>query len=377
MKWRWLFYLNLPICGLAFVLVYTLVNFDPPAGVFKDRVRILDWPGMLLIMASSTSIVIALTWSGVQYKWSSAHVLAPLLVGLFGLGAFIVYEKRVVANPITPFSLFTNRTACSGYIQTFLIHFISLAVICTFHYLPTYYQACKSASARQSGVDTLGLSIALGPSVAFGSWSVSKFKQYRPQFWLGWVLVTVSLALLSTVKADSSTSLSIGFFVLFSTGAGVITSITTFPILAPVPPSKAPFGLAFLLFLRLFSVWGTSVGGAIFQNQLAKRLPPEFFALFPGTSDFAYSAIPDISAVPEPTRSEIQDAFAGSISVIWVVLAALAGLGFVISLAMKEVPMHSKVTDDGTEGGAPVTSEEKNVGIQTGEGTTVPAVGRE
>ncbi|KAJ6620262.1 major facilitator superfamily domain-containing protein [Mycena sp. CBHHK59/15] len=365
-QWRWLFYLNLPVCGLAFALVYTLVDFDAPTGLFKDRVRLLDWPGMLLIIASSTSVVLALTWSGIQYTWTSSHVLVPLLVGLFGLSAFIIYEKKIAANPITPFSLFTNRTTCSGYIQTFLVHFISLTII---YYLPTYYQACKSASARQSGIDTLGLSIALGPSVAFGSWSVSKFNRYRPQFWIGWVLLTVSLALLSTIKADSAISLSIGFSVLSSIGTGVVTSITTFPILAPVPPSKAPFGLAFLLFLRLFAgVWGTSVGGAILQNQLAKRLPAEFFALFPEDSDFAYSAIPAIASIPEPTRSEIQKAFAASISVIWKVLTGLAGLGLIVSLAMEEVPMHSKVTDDVPDDDmAAVNSDEKATGMQNGE----------
>ncbi|KAK7007690.1 hypothetical protein R3P38DRAFT_2553173 [Favolaschia claudopus] len=327
---------------------------------------------MLLIISSSTCIVIALTWSGAQYQWASAHVLAPLLVGLFGLGIFIVYEQRLAANPITPFSLFMNRTTCSGYIQAFLIHFISLAVI---YYLPTYYQACKSASARQSGIDTLGLSLALGPSVAFGAWSVSKFNRYRPQFWLGWVIVTVSLALLSTVKAESSISLSVGYSILFSIGCGIITSITLFPVLAPVPPSKAPFGLAFLLFLRLFSgVWGTSVGGAILQNQLLKRLPSQFFQLFPGTSEFAYSSIPDISMVSEPTRTEIRAAFADSISIIWIVLAALAGLGLLASLGMQEIPMHSTVTDDGeTQGSIQDVANEK-VDAHGSEATTSPVV---
>ncbi|KAJ6569452.1 MFS general substrate transporter [Mycena capillaripes] len=366
-QWRWLFYLNIFVCGLAFALVYALINVDPPpTSPLKDRFRLLDWPGMLLIVASSTSIIIALTWSGVQYAWASSHVLVPLTVGFFGFVVFTLYENKYATNPITPFSLFTNRTTCSGYIQTFLVHFIYLAIV---YYIPTYYQPCKFASAERSGIDTLGLSIALGPSVAFGSWSVSRFKRYRPQFWVGWMLLTVSLALLSTLKADSNLSLSIGFSVLSSLGAGVITAITTFPVLAQVPPSKAPFGLAFLLFLRLFAgVWGTSIGGAILQNQLAKKLPAEFFALFPDDTNLAYSAIPDLASVSEPTRSEIRAAFADSISVIWKVLTGLAGLGLLVSLLMKEVPMHSKVTDDAVEpnsdnDGTGTEGEEKNVGV--------------
>ncbi|KAJ7151678.1 Mfs1.2 [Mycena filopes] len=310
-QWRWLYYSNLPVCGLAFALVCALVDFDAPMGPLRETLRLLDWPGMLLIIVSSASVVLALTWSGAEYAWTSIHVLAPLLLGLAGFLLFIIYERKIATHPITPFSLFTNRTTCAGYIQTFLVHLISLAAI---YYLPAYYQACKAASAKQSGIYTLGLSLSLGPSVAFGSWSVSKFNRYRPQFWIGWALLTVALGLLSTVTADSAAPLSIGFSILLSVGSGVITSITTFPILAPVPPSSAPFGLAFLLFLRSFAgVWGIAIGGAVLQNQLAKRLP-----------------------------SEIRNAFAVSIAVVWKILAGLAGLGLIVSFTMVEVPMHTK-----------------------------------
>lgn len=49
-QWRWLFYLNPPVCGLAFVLVYILVNFDVPTEPLKDRVRLLDWPYVSVLL---------------------------------------------------------------------------------------------------------------------------------------------------------------------------------------------------------------------------------------------------------------------------------------------------------------------------------------
>jgi len=56
-------------------------------------------------MGSATSIVIGLTWGGIQYPWSSAHVLLPLIVGLTGLGVFFIYEiylcKPPVVSPLT------------------------------------------------------------------------------------------------------------------------------------------------------------------------------------------------------------------------------------------------------------------------------------
>jgi hypothetical protein len=63
--------------------------------------------GITLVMASSTAVVIALTWGGAEYAWSSAPVLAPLIVGLVGLALFLLYEARYAKHPLVrpPLSL--------------------------------------------------------------------------------------------------------------------------------------------------------------------------------------------------------------------------------------------------------------------------------
>lgn len=56
--------------------------------------------GNFLIISSSTAVVIGLSWGGVRYSWTSAHVLAPLIIGLIGIVVFIVYEAKVAKEPI-------------------------------------------------------------------------------------------------------------------------------------------------------------------------------------------------------------------------------------------------------------------------------------
>ena len=51
-------------------------------------------------MGSTTSIVIALTWGGIQFPWGDARVLVPLIVGLVGIVVFIVYEAKVPKEPL-------------------------------------------------------------------------------------------------------------------------------------------------------------------------------------------------------------------------------------------------------------------------------------
>lgn len=70
--------------------------------------------GNLLVVASTTSIVAALTWGGVQYSWSSAHVLVPFILGFAGLAAFLYYESYFAGEPTVPIHLFNNWTSSSG-----------------------------------------------------------------------------------------------------------------------------------------------------------------------------------------------------------------------------------------------------------------------
>lgn len=56
--------------------------------------------GNFLVVSSTTSVAIALTWAGVQYPWGSARVVVPLVIGTCGQVLFIYYEARVASNPI-------------------------------------------------------------------------------------------------------------------------------------------------------------------------------------------------------------------------------------------------------------------------------------
>ncbi|KAF8572598.1 hypothetical protein K439DRAFT_1378099, partial [Ramaria rubella] len=79
--------------------------------------------------------------------------------------------------------------------------------------------------------------------------------------------------------------------------------------------------LSFYSFMRSFAgVWGVTLGGAILQNQLQRRLPQEFLSQFP-------------------------EAFVDSLRWIWTVVAGVCGLGLLSTFFMKGLPLHTD-TDD-------------------------------
>lgn len=41
--WRWLFFLNLPLCGIALALVTAFLNVHIPKASFMDKIAGMDW----------------------------------------------------------------------------------------------------------------------------------------------------------------------------------------------------------------------------------------------------------------------------------------------------------------------------------------------
>ncbi|KIM92156.1 hypothetical protein PILCRDRAFT_260 [Piloderma croceum F 1598] len=305
-------------------------SYPPPA---LGATNSLKWTG------SACSITIALTFGGINFPWLSAHILAPLVIGLVGLIFFIIYDAIWALYPLVPFSILANRTSFSG--QNFITPMTMVAII---YFLPVYFQACKDADPISSAVRSFGFAL-VGPASIIGGISVKILKRYHPQLWIAWALQIIGSGLSTTLNVDTSTAATVGFCLLYGAGAGIIYSIAIFPVQAPLTITQTAHPLAFYSFMRVFAgVWGVTIGGAILQNGLSHHLPEDFLKQFPGGVAIAYSVIPQIRDLPQPLKHQVQIAFAESLRVVWKVLVGLSGLGLVSSCLMRGLPLHT-VTD--------------------------------
>ncbi|CAK5276094.1 unnamed protein product [Mycena citricolor] len=351
--WRWLFFLNLPLSGLAFILVMIFLRVKTPPGTVKEKLAKVDWIGNMMVVVGSGLVTIALTWGGIRYSWRSVPVLLPLILGVLFLALFCVYEATVPAKPTIPLDVIGNRTSLSGLLSTAAHSIASMAII---YYLPVFFQACFGASPIRSAVDFLPGALLTAPFALIAGLVITVAKRYREVNWAGWVFMIVGFGLTSTLKATASTGQWVGFQAIAAIGIGLIFSGPVFPILAPLHPDRAGSALALFGFTRaFFQTWGIAIAGSILQNELSRRLPPAFIAQFPPHFEIAYSAIPAIGLLEEPLRSEVRAAFAGSMDVIWRVMIGVCGLGLLFALFMKEVPMSTDVDERYAlqEGGGP------------------------
>jgi len=322
----------------------------------------MDIIGNVLVIGSTTSVVIGLTWGGVRYPWSSAHVLSPLVIGLIGLGVFIVYEIYLCKPPVVPIVLRTKWTGASGYLQ----NFVMAVVLATLSYwYAVFFEACKDKSPTGAGVDLFGLSYSISLVAIVAGVVVKKTGKYVITTFVGWVLMIVGAGLLTTLHADSSLSKSVGFQLVVGGGVGIIYVVTLFPILASIPVTQSAPAMALYVFSRNFGyIWGVTAGGAILQNELKRKLPASFLAQFPQGVEIAFATIPIIPTLQQPFKDEVRNTFADALKVVWQVVLGIAIAGFLCSLGMRQLQLHTEVDEDWGREDLPVDETQGVVVLQ-------------
>ncbi|KAF8313585.1 MFS general substrate transporter [Clavulina sp. PMI_390] len=344
--WRWLFFVNLPLGAIAGILVILCLNTRIPSGTFIEKARKVDVIGNLIIIGSTTSLILALTWGGVAYSWTSTHVLVPLIAGIIGLIGCAAYEAYIPAYPTMPPHLFKNPTTLLGFLGSFLSFMFTINVV---YYLPVFFQGVWMTSATGSGallmpVATLIGDLALG-LLASGA-VVQRTGNYLILTYCGWIIVAVGLGLLTLLRPTSSTMALIGLTVVVGLGIGILFLVNTFLILAPLDPVDNAHAMALMAYFRaLGQAVGVTIGLTVLQNSLKSHLSPDIVASLPRGVEMSYSLIPAIRDLPEPLQSEARHAFSLSLANIWFMMIPIALVGLIASFFAKSYVLHTS-TDE-------------------------------
>ncbi|KAJ7016171.1 MFS general substrate transporter [Mycena alexandri] len=336
--WRWLFYINLPMAGLAVISVFGFLRLRQPSRPnFLQCVASLDLLGNTMIIGSATSCILALTWAGVTHPWNSTRVLAPLIIGMVGLVGALLYEMFIAGYPSIPRSIVSNCTSLSGYIASFIHGLIITSVA---FYLPVYFQGVKEALPLLSGLYIFPMAAVISPSAILQGVLISKFGRYKLVSGIGWSAMMLGVGLLLILNINTSIGTTVPLQLIAAFGFGLLYA-TTFTVLAPLDVGLNSAALSLLLFARTFSQsWSIAIGATILQNELRHQLPAEFIASFVPGQDLTYVSIPLIRSLSEPLRTQVRIAFANSLRLMWKVLLGLCGAGLLTVFLQREIPLH-------------------------------------
>ncbi len=366
--WRWAFYIALPIGGPTLVMLFFFlrVNYDRSTA-FATKVSRLDWPGNAVFVGATSSVLIALSWAGTVYPWSSYKVLVPLIVGMLALIGFVGLEDtRFIANPMMPVRFFRSSVVSLIFLLTFLHGMVTMWAV---YFLPVYFQGALGASPYHSGLYLLPTILALIPGAILGGTMLSKIGRYKPILLIAFALITISYGLFSILDEHSSTGQWVGFQIVGSFGAGLAMPAMLPALLAPLTDKDTALATGTWAFMRSFGItWGVAIAGTVYSNR-AQQLAREGAISSSSTvaAEFmAGRAYQDatrifLNSLSGETRAQVVSVQSRSLKQSWQVAIAFAGLGFLAVLFLKEVPMRTELE---TEFGI----EEKKAKVNVEEG---------
>ena len=61
-SWRWVFWINLPTCGFAFIPLILFLDVHNPKTKFTEGVKAIDWAGMVTLLGCVLMLLLALNF---------------------------------------------------------------------------------------------------------------------------------------------------------------------------------------------------------------------------------------------------------------------------------------------------------------------------
>ncbi|MGZ4200863.1 MAG: MFS transporter, partial [Thermoleophilaceae bacterium] len=232
--WHWIFFINLPIGVLTFVLGRSRIIENPGLGIGRD----VDVLGSVLVTAAMMLGVYVIVTS-TEHGWGSAHTLVFGGAALALLAAFVLLESRL-RNPIMPLRIFrVPGLAWSSVIRAFLV----TGMFSSFFIGVLYLEHVLHYGALTTGLAFLPMTLTLATlSLGITARLVTTYGPLRPLL-AGLGFAIASLVLLSRLGSDAPYLPDVFVaFLLLGLGAGLAFLPLLTLAMADVPAADA--GLA-------------------------------------------------------------------------------------------------------------------------------------
>ncbi|KND04768.1 drug:H+ antiporter-2 (14 Spanner) (DHA2) family drug resistance MFS transporter [Spizellomyces punctatus DAOM BR117] len=330
-SWRWCFYINLPIGALTVTVVQFTLRIPSPKGSIRDKLHRIDYIGTALLITGLILILIPLQLGGSEWDWSAPQTIALFIVGAIILAVFVYVELRVAQEPVIPASVFENRSVPAIIAIAFFLgaNFFSLV-----YYISIYFQVVNGDSATKAGLQCIPLILGVSVTSIVAGQLMSRLGVYVPFFYIGGILLTIGVGLISTLDSTSNRGKQIGFLLLSGIGIGAMIQTRIISIQASVQVQKIAVATALVNFAQtLGGVMGMAIVGTVFNNVLTDKLQQ----YSPGTPfEEATKHATEIHSFAEPLRSNMTRAFTESLRTTFIVLIPFSGLIVVLTLLVKQ-----------------------------------------
>lgn len=388
--WRWCFYINLPIGGLAiilFLLTYnpdkkrfstrirgfleSLLKIDPRKLVmknlwsecFKSLIFKFDFIGFSINSAGLVLFLLGLTFGGNVYHWGSGQVITYLVLGVVLFLCSLVYDFFIfdILNPQA-----TNMAFRPLLLKKLLIHPAILIpnlvtfLLCVGYngqmiYSVQFFQLVLGSSAWKAGLHLIPIVITNVIAAITSGIVTKKYGVVKPMLVLGGVLGVIGAGLITLMDYKSNSSMQIGVLILpgFSLGFVLQASLMTtqLQIQKDRPEAMVDF-IEITAFNTFMKSLGTTFGGilstTVFTASLSEKISKLHLEPYVNQSvdDMIHYRINNFDGKHSVIAATLSDSIK---NVFWMDLG-FYGLGFILCIFASNkklsVSKTSKAKDD-------------------------------
>jgi EmrB/QacA subfamily drug resistance transporter len=261
LSWRWMFYVNVPLCALALLLAMTMLPRD--AGRSAARI---DGLGLALLPPGLAIMVYGLSKAGAD----NAQLAIWLTVGAALVLAFAVHALRPDGTPLVSVRAFTRRAFAMSSTAMFVYTGAMFGFMVV---LPVYFQVVRGESPLRAGlllapiglgaIITMSLSGRLADRIA-ARWIVIA----------GVVIVAAAAVVFTQIHVGTSLALLAGALFVAGLGHGAILPPAMGASYQGTPRAEIPSVTAtFNVILRVGTSFGTAALAVVLQQAIRARIP--------------------------------------------------------------------------------------------------------
>ncbi len=330
-SWRWVFWINLPIAVLGFLVCNTALKRLP----VQRRPKGIDYLGAALMVPAIVALLLVTTWGGTEFPWTSPTILGLVALALVLIGLLVVQELRA-DDPLLPLRLFRNNVFVIGNSLGFLMGAASVGATI---FLPLFLQVVIGATASNSGLLITPMMIGISIGAFATSQFVRRTGRYKFVPLVGFALAAVAFLAFVEVTRGTPAFLYASYMAVLGLGLGPLGPMVGISVQNAVELRDLGTATSLTSFFRsMGGSLGVALMGAILFAGLttggATGLSP---------AGLLHGGPAMIALLPEETRQLIVTSFAHSFRYVYLAGAGMCLLAFGLAIFIKELPLRARM----------------------------------
>jgi EmrB/QacA subfamily drug resistance transporter len=263
-SWRWIFFVNIPIAGVALAMAARLLHADAgraDAGRF-------DWIGLLLLSPGLAGIVFGLSETETHGGIGAPIAWGPIAAGVVLVALFVLHARRA-ERPLIDVRLFRSVGFSASAATTFLL---GGALFGALIILPLYYQVARGESALTAGLLMAPQGLGAAMAMPIAGRLTDRVGGGRVAL-VGLVVMTLGTIPFAFIDAHTSYGLLGGLLVVRGIGMGATMMPAMAAAYATLERNEVPRATSALnVMQRIGGSLGAALLAVVLQHQLTLGL---------------------------------------------------------------------------------------------------------